>query len=527
MKGIRILWIGIIWIGTLLPLKAQHSMILLRGNAIPLREAIRQIERESTYLFLYNESRIDMSRRVRLDVASADIRQVLDQLCQAAHIRYELLGEQVLLFPTLSPDPQSAMLRPINGYVCDEQGAPIEFATVFDRQMNQGVLTDEEGYFSLMAADSAYLEIAHVSYQSQEIAVGPTDRDLRLQLRAALFHLEEVVAIGYGTIARRELTSAVGHISSSNFLSGKSNNPIQAIKGQIAGLSISGASSADINAEPDLQIRGIGSILAGNTPLIVVDGVPGVSLNSLSQTEIASISVLKDGSSAAIYGSNGANGVILITTKKSKGSDPLQATYNSYLSATQEYHRPRILSPEQFVEKGRDSDMGYRTNWYDALVRPVAWEHNHDLSLQNGWQSGSFRASANFRDGQGLDVVSSRKEYALRTAINQKLLSDHLDLTFSLSYKQRDASLGNHTAFRYALELNPTAPIFRNEEKGLYFYPPGFERDNAVAALKEEIKEQQSQYLTGSLHLRANWNDHLYSNVMLAENREQIETGTY
>ena len=123
----------------------------------------------------------------------------------------------------------------------------------------------------------------------------PTLHSLDLRLTPAVFKIDEVVAIGYGTLARRELTSAVGYITADQFLSGKHHHPIQAIKGQIAGLSLSGSSPTDINAEPDLQIRGVGSILAGNEPLIVVDGVPGVSLNSLNQTEISSISVLKDG----------------------------------------------------------------------------------------------------------------------------------------------------------------------------------------------------------------------------------------
>ena len=360
-----------------------------------------------------------------------------------------------------------------------------------------------------------------------EVTVSPSQQRLDLRLTPAVFKLDEVVAIGYGTIARRELTSAVGYITADQFLSGKHTNPIQAIKGQIAGLSLSGSSPADINAEPDLQIRGVGSILAGNEPLIVVDGVPGVPLNSLTQTEIASISVLKDGSSAAIYGSNGANGVILITTKQAKGDDPLQASYQHYVAASKEYNRPRILSPELFIEKKRNTDLGYRTDWYDALLRPSAWEHNHDLSLQNGWQSGSFRVSANYRNGDGLDIVSTRKEYALRTHINQKLLADFLELNLSLSYKRRKARLANHAAFRNALLLNPTAPIYLDEAQGDYYFPTGFEHDNAVATLKEEIKEQETQYLMATFDTKIHWNSHSYTSLMLSENKETAESGAY
>ena len=500
--------------------------IRLRERATPLKTVIRKIERQSTYLFLYNETRIDMEQPIHLHIATSDIRQLLDRLCEVAPIRYEIMDEQILLLPHSNGEAENTQ-RLISGYIQDEQGHPLEFVSIYDKVTEQGILTDETGHFRLMVNDSSRLQISHVAYQPLEITVDPTQQELHLQLTPAVFKLDEVVAIGYGTLARRELTSAVGYITADQFLTGKHNNPIQAIKGQIAGLSLSGASPADINAEPDLQIRGIGSILAGNKPLIVVDGVPGISLNSLSQTEIASISVLKDGTSAAIYGSNGANGVILITTKQAKGNDPLQATYQSYVAASKEYNRPKILSSKAYVDKGRGTDFGYQTDWYDALLRPLAWEHNHDLSLQNGWQSGSFRASANYRNGDGLDIVSTRKEYALRTHINQQLLANLLELNLSLSYKRQTARLGNHMAFRHALQLNPTAPIYLDESRGDYYFPTGFEHDNAVSTLKEEIKEQETQYQTATFDTRLNWSSQCYTSLMLSENRETAELGTY
>ena len=404
----------------------------------------------------------------------------------------------------------------------------MEFVSVIDLLSGKGGLTNEEGYFRFFTdKDSCRLQISHLAYKPELRTVGPDNRHLQIQLIPAVFNLDEVVAIGYGTLARKELTSAVGYVSSERFLSGKVNNPIQGIKGLIAGMSISGSSLSDINSIPDIQIRGAGSILAGNNPLVVVDGVPGVSLNSLSLAEIASISVLKDGSSAAIYGSNGANGVILITTKSGKSSDKLQANYQTYLAAAHEYNRPRVLSPEAFVAAGRDADLGYHTDWQAALIRSCPLEQNHDLSIQNGWKSGAFRISMNYRDGQGLDIVSSRREYALRTHISQNLLSGYLELTVSLAYKKQHLRLGNHTAFQQAMLANPTAPIYTDEEETEYLYPSGFERDNPVASLKEENRQQENQFMTGSLTARINWSKPFYSTIMLAENREESEENVY
>lgn len=502
--------------------------ITLNEHGTQLRDVLRKIEQQSPYLFLYNETQLDMKQKINEKITSPDIRKILDRLCGPIGIRYEIMDVQILLMPKIDTRKPKPYPVPVTGYITDEKGSPMEFVSVIDLLSGKGGLTNEEGYFRFFTdKDSCRLQISHLAYKPELRTVGPDNRHLQIQLIPAVFNLDEVVAIGYGTLARKELTSAVGYVSSERFLSGKVNNPIQGIKGLIAGMSISGSSLSDINSIPDIQIRGAGSILAGNKPLVVVDGVPGVSLNSLSLAEIASISVLKDGSSAAIYGSNGANGVILITTKSGKSSDKLQANYQTYLAAAHEYNRPRILSPEAFVAAGRDADLGYHTDWQAALIRSCPLEQNHDLSIQNGWKSGAFRISMNYRDGQGLDIVSSRREYALRTHISQNLLSGYLELTVSLAYKKQHLRLGNHTAFQQAMLANPTAPIYTDEEETEYLYPSGFERDNPVASLKEENRQQENQFMTGSLTARINWSKPFYSTIMLAENREESEENVY
>lgn len=502
--------------------------ITLNEHGTQLRDVLRKIEQQSPYLFLYNETQLDMKQKINEKITSPDIRKILDRLCGPIGIRYEIMDVQILLMPKIDTRKPKPYPVPVTGYITDEKGSPMEFVSVIDLLSGKGGLTNEEGYFRFFTdKDSCRLQISHLAYKLELRTVGPDNRHLQIQLIPAVFNLDEVVAIGYETLARKELTSAVGYVSSERFLSGKVNNPIQGIKGLIAGMSISGSSLSDINSIPDIQIRGAGSILAGNNPLVVVDGVPGVSLNSLSLAEIASISVLKDGSSAAIYGSNGANGVILITTKSGKSSDKLQANYQTYLAAAHEYNRPRVLSPEAFVAAGRDADLGYHTDWQAALIRSCPLEQNHDLSIQNGWKSGAFRISMNYRDGQGLDIVSSRREYALRTHISQNLLSGYLELTVSLAYKKQHLRLGNHTAFQQAMLANPTAPIYTDEEETEYLYPSGFERDNPVASLKEENRQQENQFMTGSLTARINWSKPFYSTIMLAENREESEENVY
>ena len=256
--------------------------ITLNEHGTQLRDVLRKIEQQSPYLFLYNETQLDMKQKINEKITSPDIRKILDRLCGPIGIRYEIMDVQILLMPKIDTGKPKPYPVPVTGYITDEKGSPMEFVSVIDLLSGKGGLTNEEGYFRFFTdKDSCRLQISHLAYKPELRTVGPDNRHLQIQLIPAVFNLDEVVAIGYGTLARKELTSAVGYVSSERFLSGKVNNPIQGIKGLIAGMSISGSSLSDINSIPDIQIRGAGSILAGNNPLVVVDGVPGVSLNSL------------------------------------------------------------------------------------------------------------------------------------------------------------------------------------------------------------------------------------------------------
>lgn len=506
----------------------EHPIVLSERRA-KLRDVLRKIEQQTPYLFLYNETQLDMNRRITCQVSSPDIHEILQVVCEEAGIHYELMDIQILLLPEeIRHEQGQPVSRPVSGRVMDENGTPMEYVSVYDRSSGKGTLTGQDGYFRLFTGqDTCHLQISHLAYEPTHRTITPKNRSVEIRLKPTIFNLEEVIAIGYGTLAKKELTSAVGYVSSEQFLRGKVNHPILGVKGLMAGVSISGSSLSDINSTPDIQIRGAGSILAGNNPLVVVDGVPGVSLNSLAMADIASISVLKDGASAAIYGSNGANGVILITTKTGKASGKLQASYQSYLAASQEYNSPRVLSAEAFVRAGRDENLGSRTDWHALLTRPLPLEQNHDLSVQNGWETGAFRVSMNYRDGDGLDIVSSRREYALRSYITQNLLSGRLELTASLAYKKQHQQIANQLAFQQALLANPTAPVYADSEQKEYLYPTGFERNNPLAQLKEENRQREIQFITGSVSAQVHLAKGLNSTLLFAENREETEEFAY
>lgn len=518
----------------LAPLIAQNrqslgdkTFIVLNEKQIKLKDLLRKIESQTPYLFLYNETQLPVNTRINCNIQSYDVADMLDFLAEQFNIRYEFMDVQILLFPAQEKAGKEVQAA-VSGRVTDENGHPLEYVSIYDELTGKGGMTGENGFFQLYTGcDTCRLRISYIGYETFASKNLPVPDYLEIKLNPAMYRLQDAVAIGYGTLSCRELTSAVGYVSSGEFLQGKLNNPVMAIKGLVPGVSISGSSLSGINSTPDIQIRGAGSILAGNNPLIVVDGIPGVSLSSLSVPDIESVSVLKDGSSAAIYGSNGANGVILVTTKTGKTGGKLQAGYRTYLALSKPVHLPEVLSPGEFVLRGRDANLRNHTGWFGLLLRKAPFEHAHDFSIQNGWEGGALRFSGNFMDGQGLDIASSRKEYALRSYLHQSLLSGHLELTVSLAYKKQLKRLGDPTAFQQALIANPTAPVYQAGTTGDYYFPAGFSMNNPLSILKEEIHEQDNRYITGSVTARVNIKKGFYSQLVMVENREDFDESAY
>src|SRR5690606_10671544 len=211
-----------------------------------------------------------------------------------------------------------------------------------------GTATDANGRYSLdVSGNDAVLVFSFIGYVTQEVVVG-NQTTIDVTLVSDVMSLEEVVVVGYGTEQRRDLTSAVTTVRSEDMLPGAFNSPLQMIEGKIPGVTISNPAAGDPNRATDIQVRGAASLTAGNNPLIIIDGMPGGDLRNIAQQDIESITVLRDGSAAAIYGSRGANGVVLITTKKGKAG-AVTVNYDSFFDHDQVAAKPDILSPEEFV----------------------------------------------------------------------------------------------------------------------------------------------------------------------------------
>ena len=285
----------------------------------------------------------------------------------------------------------------VKGVVVDAHG-PVIGATVLQAGTSTGTSTGLDGDYSLRVANAnVTIEISCIGYATQSFKASEVPATVTLVEDAEF--LDDVVVIGYGTLSKKELSASVVQVDSKDFFRGTTNNPMTMLTGKVAGLNVTTSQGSNPNSGSDYQIRGATSLSAGNGPLVVIDGVPGGEIRSLSPQDIESMTVLKDAASASIYGTSGANGVILITTKKGSKDEPGTAhiTYDGAFNVNLVKAPIPVLDAEEWVRSRRGTDYGYRTDWYKALLRDFSYGHSHYLSVDGSTNKGSYNASVNYK----------------------------------------------------------------------------------------------------------------------------------
>jgi len=349
----------------------------------------------------------------------------------------------------------------VSGLVTSEDG-PLPGATVQVKGTSIGVSTDFDGNFTIQADATDVLMVSFVGFSSQEIAVG--DQDQITVTLIADNELEEVVVTGYGSQKQKEITSAVVQVTAEEFNKGPINNAAQLLQGKVAGLSIYNK-GGNPNASATIRLRGLSTVGANISPLVVVDGVVGASLDNVDPNDIESINVLKDGSAAAIYGSRGSSGVIIVTTKGGKSGE-MQLSYNGQLSSSSILNRIDVMTPEEFRAAG-GSDLGGETDWTEAVTRN-AISQIHNISASGGFGNTTYRISANLREKEGIVINTGFEQFNSRANISTRALNDKLKVDFNASFTQRQSSFGNDLVLKYATLFNPTAPVYT---EGSEYFP--------------------------------------------------------
>ncbi len=398
----------------------------------------------------------------------------------------------------------SAQQRTVTGKVTlQDEGAVLGVNIIVQGTMT-GVMSDAEGNYSVaVPGPEAVLIFSFIGYTSQTITVGNQTK-INVLLVPVTSELGEVVVVGYGTQKKREVTSSITSIKSDEFNKGNVNAAEQLIMGKVAGLSIS-KPGGNPNGLFDIRLRGLSTIGANLGPLVIIDGVIGGDLNNVDPNDIESINVLKDGSAAAIYGTRGSSGVILVQTKKGrKGTAVID--YNVYMTVEMVAKNTNVMNAAEWralsTETGLGTDFGQSTDWFKEIEQ-TGLTQVHNLAMSGGTDQTSYRASINYRDANGIMINTGRTELNGRLNLTQKALNDKFTLDLNLAATEVESQYGFDAAFRYATIYNPTAPVRSSDaaytQYNGYFQQVLFDYYNPVAMLELNTNDGKNRIVNLSL----------------------------
>lgn len=494
---------------------SQSTKFSFQFSKATIKDVFQKIENTSEFIIVYSDDMIDVSREVSVKVSDASVEKILDQILKETGNGYEIKDRQIVITDHrgLPVDGLMVQKHELKGVVKTSTGDPLPGATIVEKGTTNGTITDLDGKYTIsVSKQPAVIAISFVGYTTVEMEFKgqPT---INVTLQEESIGIDEVVAVGYGVQRKSDLTGATNRLSEKDLNKSLASSPVEMMQGRIAGVNIT-----QNNGEPGggmtVRVRGSSSIRSGQEPLYVVDGIPldnsnltpaggsaagygsGGSKNPLSfinPEDIESIDILKDASSTAIYGARGANGVILVTTKKGKKGEGT-ITFDSYVGVSSIREKMDVLTPAEFRSYTRANgtkllDLGASTNWQDEIFR-TAFTQNQALGLSGGTDKSSYHLSLGYLDQQGIVHNSGVKKLNGSIKLTQKAFNDKLLLTGSLMASQQEDSrlpISEASGSGYegdliitALKSNPTFPIFNAD--GTYYQHTTDQR-NAVAMM--------------------------------------------
>ncbi|MDP2235396.1 MAG: TonB-dependent receptor [Bacteroidales bacterium] len=398
---------------------------------------------------------------------------------------------------SLTVNAQDAQPVKVSGAVTDfANGELLPGVNVSIKGTQTGSVSDINGRYTIDVLKGSTLVFSFVGYETNEVVVG-SQTQINVRLRPTVESLEEIVVIGYGLTTKKEVTGSITSLKSEDFNKGSYSNPMGLLQGKVAGLSITKPGGADPQAGYQILLRGTNTLTSGQGPLIIVDGIAGVDLRNVSFEEVESIDVLKDGAAAAIYGTRGSNGVIIITTKRAKTGQS-KVDYSGYLSVQVAPRMVENLTADQFREaitkyapEKAGSIYGANTDWFKEITRQMPFSQRHNLAVSGGNETFSHRTIFFVDQSAGILKDNEANNYLLKTNINQKALGGLLTVDYNLSYGMRNYKPANYDLFYQAFIRNPTSPVYdpENTYSGGYTLISGMNYYNPVAMQNERRRE--------------------------------------
>lgn len=493
-----------------------------------LKEAFAIIQQKTDYLFIYNEALVAPYTAVTLQARQKTVTWAVNELLRNTKLTYKIQNKKIIILekepaaPVPAPVKTVAPAERVKGKVTDAQGMPLPGVTVVVKNSNRGNITDGEGLFTVEAGIGDILIFSMSGYTRREVEVTSLS-PATIVLQEDVKGLEEVVVVGYGTQKKRDITGSITSVRGSEIAEQPTTNAAQALKGKVAGLDVF-SSGNEPGAGANILLRGQRSIKNDNSPLIVLDGIPMVGgFNEINPNDIASVEVLKDASSTAIYGSRAANGVLLITTKRGKAGKT-NVTYDAYYGVTAITRKLDLMNGQEFAqlrrEAARTADpnnqypadatlfddialkslaIGRSTDWQDIIYHGGA-KQNHQLSVTGGKEKTQFAVSFNYFKEKGIIDKTDFTRGALRINLDHQV-NDRIRMGVSTLASMSTQNVTDNTVFDNALRLNPLG-IPYDSAGNLLFRPNNDEgqRVNPLSVIKNTINQRYKTRVFASMY---------------------------
>lgn len=483
---------------------AQNPKINLPIGNLTFKKVFNEIEKQTDLSIDYNQTRLNVSQTITVKTKDNTLSSILAEILSGTDFDYVIDNDHIIIKQkTEKGSVQQRSSKKITGKITDDVGEPLIGANVQVKGTTNGTLTDEDGAFELEVPQSAVLQISYIGYLSQDVNVG-NKSSVNIKLAEDALNLDEIVVVGYGTMTKREITGSVTNITTKDFNKGIAKDAAGLLQGKVAGLEINNG-SGDVTSNASIRLRGVSTLQNDQGPFIVIDNVPGADLSTVAPQDIESISILKDASSAAIYGSRSAGGVILITTKRGTANQP-RISYTGSVGISTLANKPNLMSAAKWREYtaanyGKEAgsfDLGANTDWFDQITR-TGFQQEHNVSLSGGGQGHTYRGSVSYLNRDGLARDNYMKRYNVRLQFTQWALDNKLKIDLTGVTTLTDNAPTNGRNFVLAYNMIPVRPV--RLENGDWFDTREYDQGNPVRNQDENsyLNKINNFYGTGNL----------------------------
>ena len=510
--GRRPVWLRSILIlfllsGVILSTNAQDPHLSIDLNKVTIKQFFDEIQRKTDYTFSYREGVLDNDRDVVVSAKNKSLSEILTSVLKPKGLSFSIQAKSIVVTRQTLAAQQST----VKGRVVNSSGEPLIGVTVYSKDNKRGVATDIDGNFSIrVGSGKTSLQFTYVGYKPETVPVKNRDF-IAVTMEEDSHMLNEVVAVGYGVMRKSDLTGSVTRVGNDKIANTPTVRLDQALTGKVSGVHITNT-TGEPGAATNILIRGGNSISASNEPLYVIDGFIGArDLNLIDPNDIESIEILKDAAATSIYGSRGANGVIIVTTKRgSEGRNDV--TVNAYVGVQQIAKRLEMLNAREYAVMLNQQDVlsnqepsienpsvyGKGTDWQDEILR-LAFMQNFQVAASGGNKDGRYYLSLSMFDQDGVIKNSGIRRYQTRLNLDRKMRHNiNIGANFQFSYTQREPNLVSLGGFDYqssALATPPTMNIY-NEDGSYASDSPSRvvsnDIDNVVAQLNERKKQEKA-----------------------------------